>query len=240
MIVQSERGKMMMRWLTRVGLVTLALSVGLGFFSPAAGEEEKRPLALAGKLSTLGLGVELIMPVTDEFNLRIGLNGATFDAQSWGEDLGYNLDARWLSTQAVLDWHPLAEGRLRICGGLMVNGNHLEIEAETKSGQSYTLGDNTYTAEQLGVLDGHIDFNAICPYLGLGWGEAIGSGRRWSFLFEAGVVFQGGPRVSLDSTNPQNIDELAADLAQEEERLGENLGWLEFLPLISLGLSYRF
>jgi len=231
----------MMRWLARAGLITLALSLGLGFFSSAAADEkEKRPMALAGKLSTLGLGVEVIMPLTEEFNLRIGLNAATFNAQSWGEDLGYGLDARWLSTQAILDWHPLPERGLRVSGGLIVSGNHLEVEAETKSGRSYTLGAHTYTAEQLGYLDGYVEFNAVCPYLGLGWGDGLGSQRRWSFLFEAGIVFQGAPYVSLDSTNPQNLDELAADLAQEEERLEDNLGWLQFFPLISIGVSYRF
>jgi len=234
----------MIRWLARAGLITLALTLGLVFFSPAAAEEEeeqkKRPVALAGKLSTLGLAVELIMPLTEEFNLRIGLNAATFDVQGWGEDLGYNLDARWLSTQAVLDWHPLPERGLRVSGGLIVNGNHLEVEAETKSGRSYTLGAHTYTAEQLGYIDGGVDFNAVCPYLGLGWGDGIGSQRRWSFLFEAGIVFQGVPRASLDSTNPENLDDLAADLAQEEERLEDNLGWLQFFPLISIGVSYRF
>lgn len=234
----------MVRWLARAGLITLALTLGLVFFSPAAAEEEeeqkKRPVALAGKLSTLGLAVELIMPLTEEFNLRIGLNAATFDVQGWGEDLGYNLDARWLSTQAILDWYPFSETRLRLSGGLIVNGNHLEVEAETQSGRSYTLGAHTYTAEQLGEIDGYVGFNAVCPYLGLGWGDAIGSQRRWSFLFEVGVVFQGAPRASLDSTNPENLDDLAADLAQEEERLEDNLGWLQFFPLISIGVSYRF
>ena len=154
------------------------------------------------------------------------------------DDIEYNVDLKLMSLSALLDWHPF-EGSFRISGGVLYNGN--EIEVDSKLSGSYQVGDKTYTAQEVGTLKGKIDFNKMAPYLGLGWDTSFGKDKGFGFLFELGAIYQGSPDVNLsaDGLLASNQD-FQNNLAKEEENMQRDVDDYKFYPVVSLGLSYRF
>jgi hypothetical protein len=122
-------------------------------------------------------------------------------------------------------------------------------------GQSITLNDFTYTSDPKSPLNGsgNVVFWKAAPKLTLGWGDLIPrSGRRWSFLAEVGIAYQGTPRTSLAfqgnvcnssglncvsaATNPT----VQANIVGEQGKINYNLYPLRFYPIVSVGFGFNF
>ncbi|GBD97670.1 MAG TPA: hypothetical protein ENG83_05220 [Nitrospirae bacterium] len=190
------------------------------------------------KVSTLGAGLEVERSFTESIGVRIGANYFPYDHTDTLDDIEYNVDLKLMSVSALLDWHPF-KGSFRISGGVLYNGN--EIEADAKPSVSYTIGDETYDADDVGTLKGKIDFNEIAPYLGLGWDTSFGKDNGFGFLFELGAIYQGSPDVDLSADGLLANDQtFQNNLAKEEKNLQSDIDDYKFYPVISLGFSYRF
>jgi hypothetical protein len=102
-----------------------------------------------------------------------------------------------------------------------------------------TVGSNTYTPAQLGTLSGSVDYNRVAPYVGLGYGGHVVS---WLELgIDAGVLYQGKPRVSLAASgafagNPQ----LQADLDQERAAIRSKIDWTAWYPALTIWALFHF
>ncbi len=196
-------------------------------------------IGVTGRLSTLGLGVEVTKSMTASLNARVGFNTWSYDknfSDNDGIEYDFNLELRSMS--ALLDWHPF-NGGFRLSGGLFYNKNNINATARPQS--SYTIGNNTYTAAQIGSVSANIDFKTMVPYLGIGWGNAVGKDKRLGFVFDLGIVYQGSPDVSMQATGLVASDPtFQADLAQEEQQLQNDVYDFKYYPVISLGMSYQF
>ena len=54
-----------------------------------------------------------------------------------------------------------------------------------------TIGDGDYPSQLVGTLTGQLDFEDLAPYIGIGFGNAIGPYEQtWSFVFDLGVIIQ--------------------------------------------------
>lgn len=143
------------------------------------------------------------------------------------------------------DWFPFHNG-FRLSPGLVANGNELDLNGRPRAGQTFDIGGNTYTVDEVGSLNGNVDFNSLAPYLGVGWGNPFGAGGNWSFSCDLGVVFQGSPNVTLTATPTNAFDDpaLRAELDRrvEAERrdLEDELDDFKYYPLVSIGITYRF
>ncbi len=190
------------------------------------------------KAGLLGAGMEVGRSFSDSISGRIGVNYFTYDYSATESDIEYNFDLSLKSLSVLLDWHPF-QGSFRISGGVLYNGN--KIEADAKSSDTYDIGDKTYTAEQVGTLDGKIDFDAVAPYLGLGWDTSFGKKNGFGFLFEIGAIYQGSPKADLSASGPiAGNQEFIDNLAKEESNLQSNLDDFKYYPVATVGLSYRF
>ena len=190
------------------------------------------------KVSTLGAGLEAERSFTNSTGIRIGINYFPYDRTDTLDDIEYNVDLKLMSLSALLDWHPF-EGSFRISGGVLYNGN--EIEVDSKATASYQIGDTTYNAGEVGTLKGKIDFNDIAPYLGLGWDTSFGKDKGFGFLFELGAIYQGSPDVDLSADGLLANDQtFQNNLAKEEENMQSDVDDYKFYPVVSLGLNYRF
>ena len=85
------------------------------------------------------------------------------------------------------------------------------------------------------------------PYLGIGWGNTTRGQRRLYYSFDLGVAFHGSPDVDLDVqgiiadvAREEASQELRTFLANEEEKLEDELEDFDIFPVVSFGLSYRF
>lgn len=217
----------------------LLCSLLLGCLPVASVLADTGDFALGIKASTLGAGAEGIFGLLPSLNLRAGANALSVDFDASTSDIDYDVDADLLSFPVMLDWYPFKNSGFRVSAGALINKNEADFEASSQS--SYTLDGTTYTAAQLGTLNGKVDFNEVAPYVGIGWGNALGKDKRWSFSCDFGVVFQGEANIDLSATGPIASDPtFQADLAREKQELEEELEDYQYYPVIALGITYRF
>ncbi len=220
--------------------------------------QESKGISVAGKVSTLGLGLELKYPLHDKFNGRLALN--QYD-KSWNKTksgINYTGDLELGTYGLIGDWHP-ADNGFRLSVGVFSNGNKITARAAQ---QQFTLRNHAYT----GKLNVQAEFKSLVPYLGLGWSSRKKSGL--SFDFEVGALFQGTPMLSANGTaGTNNINcnftvntsgtaavtgdncanaqttarvNLKDDLEAEYRELAEDLDDFKLYPVLSFGIQYRF
>ena len=79
----------------------------------------------------------------------------------------------------------------------------------TKVGTLGVSGELTKTATtdtRVGTMSGRGDINGAAPYIGIGWGNLIGRGRKWGFYSNFGVAFTNSPDVVLRADGTQAAD----------------------------------
>lgn len=206
-------------------------------------EEDYVPpcLALALKVGTLGPGAELTLGLIPEaLNIRLGGNYLPLQFSGKIKDVDYSVDLKWASVPLMLDYHPFYNN-FRITGALMYNRNRARLDANLNDSQK--IGEHEYTPEEIGTLSGSVDFRNFAPYVGIGFGNAVGGPDTYfNFVFDVGVMFQGIPGINLSSSGGTLSDDPAflADLAQEEENVQDEADKFQFYPVISAGVSYQF
>jgi hypothetical protein len=192
------------------------------------------------KIGTLGIGAEYTHKINDSFNARIGINGYSYSVDGTESDIDYKIDLDLQTFEAIADYHPFENG-FRISLGAMFNNNEINFKGKPK-GTSYTINDVTYTATEVGSLDGKVYFDDIAPYAALGYAGQSGS---WTFTSELGAMYQGTPKSSLTvtcgSAVPVNTcNQLKADVAAEKVKFDEEIKDFEWYPVLSIGVAYRF
>lgn len=208
-------------------LASFALSATL-LAMPAAAES----FALGAKVGTTGLGLEATWRATDSVNLRAGYYAFDYSTDLDEEGIEYDGDLRLRNAAFFADWHPF-RGSFRLSAGGVQSGNEFRGSADG----DLDVGDNTYAA----VVDAKVGWSGFAPYLGLGFGNAVGGGRL-SFSFDLGVMFTGSPDVRLDGTvnDPALENAFRQDLERERANLADELKDAKYYPVVSLGLAWRF
>ena len=195
-------------------------------------------LAVSGRSGTLGLGGELNVDLLVDLNARFGATFFSLDFDEEFDDVEYDLDIDLQNFPLSLDWYPFDDS-FHLTGGIIINDSNIRLDA-TPLGE-VTIGDNTYTAGELGRLRGEADFNQVAPYVGIGWGNAFGSDRRWGFMTDLGIAFIGSPDVSLSATGTIAGDPVFADdIEEEEQEIEDDLEHFKIYPVLSLSLFFRF
>lgn len=196
--------------------------------------------AVTVKMGTLGYGADLTVGLVPTVNLRLGVNTISLDidvaeedSESGGEEIQTEIE--WLTLAVLLDWH-LTEGGFRVTGGIMINNNEVNLSADIS--ESVEINDRAYIVSD---FSGNISFNDIAPYLGIGYGNAVGEGR-WHFALDLGVMFQGAPDVTIEarSSNPIIQAILDRDLQAEAQELEDDTEMFDMYPVLSLGASFAF
>ncbi len=97
-----------------------------------------RELGIGVGLGTLGIGLEVATPVAEKLNVRGILSGATFNLSGTdsGNEYNYNLTIHALG--AVADYH-VFDGGFRLSGGLLINGNGIDMTAKSAAGEDYEI-----------------------------------------------------------------------------------------------------
>jgi len=192
--------------------------------------------AVSAKIGMLGLGVEYAHPMTDRLVLRGGLNGSSYGFDSTESGIDYAFDFNWDSLSVAADFHP-TKGALRLTAGLLRNDNGLN--ATSRPSQDVTIGDTTYTPDEVGTLSGRVGFDSLAPFVGVGWDWS--RGKHFGVALDLGVLSQGAPKVSLSATGTLLGDpQFSADLAAEAADLQSSLDNLDLLPFATLGFVFRF
>jgi len=216
------------------------LACGLLTSAMMATTSQAEGLGVTAKFGTLGAGIELSKGFTSKLNGRLGFNTFTFDESASESGVDYDIDLELSTFTALLDWHPF-ESSLRATVGVVFNGNELDLQAKS-SAASFDIGGVTYTGADVGTFAGKVEFDDLVPYAGIGWGNAVETGQKFTFSLDLGVMFQGTPNAVLTSTggtlsaNPIFQSNLKREVADLQKALDK----FEVYPVISLGIAWQF
>jgi hypothetical protein len=153
-------------------------------------------------------------------------------------DIDYDFDMDLHGFPLMVDWYPFDDA-FHLSAGIILNESDVGLDAEFAG--SVTVGGVTYPADQVGILSGDLGFDSVAPYLGIGWGNAFGSRRRWGFMTDFGVAFIGSADVTLTATGPLAADPaFLANLAREEDDIEDDISSLKVYPVLSISLFLRF
>jgi hypothetical protein len=201
-------------------------------------------VAVALRLSTLGVGLEVGKWLVPHLSVRVGANTGTYNKNGQEQtDVTYDIHLKLKAVEALVDLSPGARGNFHFTAGLVTNPMTIDADGQPTSNGTFTLGaegnKHTYTAAQVGVLTAEGKFPGAMPYLGLGFGTPARKGGRIKFLFDLGVSI-GHPTITLTATNPGNSTTLAADLNAQIADTQKDLDKLKVYPVLSFGLAYHF
>ena len=205
-----------------------------------------------------GIGVDFATPIAQHFNVRVG--ASLFHYATSFQDQGANVDIRMKlqSGHANLDWFPFG-GHFRV-SPLVVFGDSSGMRGTVlvPAGSTISLGGSDYTSSHQDPLHGtaSVDFRKVSPGLTIGFGNIIPRrGGNFSFPVEAGFHYVGQPQLKVsfsgsacDPSQPELIGcqsissdaDFQRNLAAFTARNNNNLKYASFLPILSVGVSYRF
>lgn len=221
----------------KIGLMILAALCCTNVFAEET-EHDGSGIAISGKVSTLGLGADLTLRLSDHINLRAEANWLQWDTDFTVDDIDFDYDIDQTSFGGYIDYHPFAN-HFRITGGILSGDQSSTLDAVLS--ESVTIGDNTYSASDIGTLTGTVEGDSdTIPYIGIGFGNAVASGQRLTFLFDIGVAFQ-SYSVDLASSGPINVyPQFQEDLAKQEADVQDELDDWKIYPVVSFGLAFQF
>lgn len=208
--------------------------------APAVAKTSAVPggLFVSPTISTLGIGLDAGLRLSETFGLRFGGNWLNLSFDRTVDDVDYDADATLASLGALVDVHPF-EGGFRLTGGLRFNFNQAELTG--RPNDDVTIGDQTFAASDVGVLEGDVSFDPVAPYLGLGYGATLLEGAL-TIGFDLGVMYQGRADVDLDAEGGvlEGDPVLEANLQEEEDDIEDDLADYQFYPVVGLAVIYRF
>jgi len=206
----------------------------------------------------MGAGYDVATPLARRFNLRTGADFFSYGTSFQEQGADVVADLRFRSGHASLDWFPF-DGRFRL-SPLLVFANNTRIMATAlvPSGSTVTLNGQDYISSYTDPLHGNgsVDFRKVAPGFSLGFGNIIPRSKsHFSIPVEAGFYYVGQPRLKVDFTGsacdptqpaaigcqPVNQDTgFQHDLAAFIARNNNNLSYASFLPILSVGIGYKF
>ncbi len=186
--------------------------------------------AVTGRIGTLGIGVEYAVGISDDMQWRFGINGGSHEFSTNDGGVDYNLKYKLRSADVLFDWHPF-QGIFYTSIGVLYNRN--QLDASAKSSSSVQVGNTTYPAGT--NLTGKATFNTFSPYLGVGWGRPP-SARGLIWMVDVGVVYQGAPKVKLQS----NSGVSQSDLDREAVDLQNAINRYKYYPHVGGSFGFRF
>jgi hypothetical protein len=199
----------------------------------AATHTRAQSLALGVKLSTMGPGVELIGGFGDKFALRAGYSHMAFN---------YTEDYHHIEIESTIRFKvgaiSLVGDYYLICGLHLSAGVFYNLSDESISGLSYRnykIGNFVFTPDKIGELKIRLKPEKVNPYIGLGFGRAIGKDELVSFNFELGAIYHGKPSVELEATGMIH----GTANTENEKQIEENISNLTIYPLLTVQLSIK-
>jgi hypothetical protein len=196
-----------------------------------------------------GSGLEFTGKYSDQVNVRLGYHRYAFQ----GTDLvgllnmlnmagilkresTYDHNEKQQIVSAFADWYLPGAGQFRMSVGLVNNKSIDKLTGRAAVLGGYTINGTHYSAGEVGNLSGTITYNKLAPYFGYGWGNQVKNDKSWGVTIDAGVIYQGKPKVTLNATGA--TANLQSDLVGEQNKLRNDSYVLA--PLVSVGVTYQF
>lgn len=205
----------------------------------AFAQEDRGRFALGAQIGTPGAGLQAQYSVNDYIVLRGSYDVLKWDTNDTYDGVDYEADIDFQSPGAFVDVHPFKNGFF-VSGGAYFGERGVDLTSAPD--EDVELGGFTFTPEQVGTLTGRIDLESTAPFVGIGYDNTFTRGGAWSFRVLAGAAFGDAPQVRLSASGGALSDDpLFQDILTEEERdIQEEADNYEVLPVVQIGLNYRF
>ncbi|MGB5257306.1 MAG: hypothetical protein WBN07_00460 [Woeseiaceae bacterium] len=194
------------------------------------------------KAGTLGLGLEGRYSPLPWLDVRMGVNSFEYDDN--GSQAGINYDATFsLDTIYVTGNFRFPLSPFRVTAGVVSNGNEFSMISQDTGGLSFDIGNDTFSAADVGNLQSVTSFGSTAPYVGVGYDFEIFG--KVGLNLDFGVLWQGEPEVTLEATGlasapPAIQAALSAELENERLELEDEMSDFKAWPVVSLGFVYNF
>jgi hypothetical protein len=222
----------------------------------APAKSKKLPRVGVGlRLSSLGVGGEVAVRVTHSTNVRGGFNFFSYSRGYDNNGIHYDGELRWSSAEGHFDWFPLGHSIHLSPGFIAYNNNHVDATAVAPGGTRFTLNGVDYQSDLTDPVHGSakLSFNKSAPTMMIGFGNLVPrNGKHFSFNIEAGVAFEGSPKIALnlvgtacDSSglNCANVGTdptIQANVKGQQAKISNDLSPFKYYPLVSVTLGYSF
>lgn len=215
-----------------------ALSLVLTSTISHADNETDSGWGLGGSVSTLGVGFDVTIRLSDNFNARTAYRRADVSADFTNGDFRYEVEMDSKATLLALDWHPFASG-FRVSGGAFLGG--FDFTGISRCRQAFCrVGNGDYAGVIVGDVTLEAETGSRNPYIGIGYGNAAKT-KGLGFSADLGMMFTTNQKVNLTSSNEGTtcspITPCGQDVAAEEKRLEDEF---EMYPFIGVGMTYTF
>ncbi|WP_229413611.1 hypothetical protein [Massilia violaceinigra] len=201
-------------------------------------------IAVTAEVGTTGVGAHLIFPMEKTLNARFGASYFQYKYNDTASTVHYTMKAKLQNIDVLFDWHLIDNSPFRLTGGVVYNGNKVSMVARQDSNGNYNINGKTYAASQVGILNGGIEYNKGAPYLGVGWGNALSTDKKWQFSADVGALWQGHPNGRLVQSGctatSAACTQLARDVAVERVKMEADVQAYKVYPVLRAGVSYRF
>ncbi len=194
-------------------------------------------------VGTTGLSLGFGHTYSEQLGARAEASLVPTLSRSFVQDgIDYSGEVKSARFAALVDWHPLSGG-FRLTAGLSGGKASGEFAGAPSTGSTITIGTSTVSVGPADRYDSKIEFPSAMPYLGLGWGHT--PARGWGMHADAGLLI-GTPTVT-GSLSPSLSAKIAltgrdpqAELERELQTVRDTTGKVVGLPVLSVGVSYRW
>ena len=211
------------------------------------------PASVSAEVGSLGYGANVGFSVNEKVELQAGwaggnaadLFGGDFDAN----DVNYDVDTDFSNPYMGVQLRP-AGNWFTMGAGIIVPDNDIDVVANADGGVSgfYEVEDVKYDATGV-TLAGTLEHrNKLAPYATIGFRPNISN--NFGIFGEIGAAYMGKTDATIRSLTPGQIintevngvasTATGAQLAAAAERELEDEDYIEWLPIVKLGATYRF
>ena len=198
------------------------------------------PAAVSAEVGTLGYGANIAWGLNEKTELQAGwaggdvadLFGGDFDAG----DVNYDVDSDFSNPYLGVQLRPWANW-FTMGAGIIVPDNDIDVTANA-NGNSYKINDVNYNADEVGTLEGTLEHrNKLAPYATIGFRPNITN--NFGLFGEVGAAYMGKTDATVAAVNGTN-QALGNVAAADAEKELEDKDWLEWMPIVKVGATYRF
>ncbi len=209
------------------------------------------PAAISAEIGTLGYGANIGWALNETTELQAGwaggdvadLFGGDFDVK----DINYDIDSDFSNPYLGVQMRPAANW-FTVGAGIIVPDNDIDVVANS-NGPNYRIDNVDYKADDVGTLSGSIEHrNKLAPYATIGFRPNITN--NFGLFGEIGAAYLGKTDATVSSSNPNRLVTVTGgdpsktvygkDVAAIAEQQLKDKNWLEWMPIVKLGATYRF
>lgn len=200
-------------------------------------------ISVGGRVGTLGMGAEITVAVSERVAIRGGAGFLGFEVDvTERSNLASNRTAELSLPSALLDiGAEFSSGILKAGAGLLIRSGDPAYEITYGSGASIDIGGSYYTEPDVSTLTTTLVSGSIAPYALLGFAPDLSPGLTLVVDLGAALPLDAGFEMSATG-DPAVLSSsgFRADLEAERREAEDDAGgWLNYWPIVSVGLRYQ-